>query len=362
MTQPPPVPAASPQFSRPCEGCGARVEFSPGTLDLVCPYCGHSQKIAAPARQVREHSYEQLVSTPRKPAAEIAEHHFVCSGCGAHTLSDALSHQCQFCAAPLVADPSEDPQIVPEAVVPFQLDRSAAREALRKWTRSRWFAPNRLKKVTEAETLKSTYLPHWTFDARTVTDYTGQRGEHYYVTVTDSDGESREERRTAWYPAAGTVARDFDDVLVVATDRVPVDRLDALDPWPLAEARPFTPDFLAGHHTVRYSVEPEHGRTAAEDKMRRAIEQDCRRDIGGDEQRVDSMHTRYSDVTCKLLLLPVWSGSYLYNGKSWQVLVNGCTGEVQGDRPYSAVKIAFAVLVLLAVVAAIVLLAVGNGS
>ncbi|MDD6790725.1 MAG: hypothetical protein DIU53_007280 [Thermobifida fusca] len=363
MSQPPPpMPPASPSpISQPCSGCGAHLEFAPGTLTLVCPYCGFSQQITAPARPVQEYPFEQLVAMPRKRAAELAPHHLVCSRCGAHTLSDALSSHCQFCSAPLVVDTSEDPQIVPEAVVPFTVDRSQAREALRKWTQSRWFAPNGLKKVADAETMKSTYLPHWTFDADTVTAYRGRRGEYYYVTVTDSEGRRRRERRTAWYPASGTVSRRFDDVLVVATDRVPVKRLDALDPWPLAQARPYAAEFLAGHHTVRYSVEPEQGLEIAKGKMRKVIEQDCRRDIGGDEQRLDWVNTQYSNVAGKLVLLPVWSGSYLYNGKSWQVLINGCTGEVQGDRPYSAVKIAFAVLVALIVVAAVIAVIRMNG-
>ncbi|MEE3920483.1 hypothetical protein V2I01_26490 [Micromonospora sp. BRA006-A] len=105
--------------------------------------------------------------------------------CGARTESDALAQRCQFCAAPLVADAGAGELIAPEAVLPFAVDRNGVRTALGQWCRSRWFrAPGSLKKISEAETLKGTYLPHWTFDARTVSDYQGQRGEHYYVTET----------------------------------------------------------------------------------------------------------------------------------------------------------------------------------
>lgn len=66
------------------------------------------------------------------------------------------------------------------------------------------------------------------------------------------------------------------------------------------------------------------------------------------------MATSYFDVTYKLLLLPVWIATYLYGGKPFQVLVNARTAEVVGERPWSAWKIAFAVLAGLALIAGIV--------
>ncbi|MFD2355572.1 hypothetical protein ACFSTC_49355 [Nonomuraea ferruginea] len=212
---------------------------------LRCPYCGHEQPIAAPTRHVREHSYDAFLAKPRVQA--IAPNQFTCPGCGARTESDAISKDCQFCGTALVAGSTGD-EIAPEAVLPFALDKGAARDALRTWTRSRWFAPNRLKKVTEAESMKSTYLPHWTFDASTFSHYSGQRGVHYWVTETYTDNgqtKTRRVRKTRWYPASGSVTRAFDDVLVSATARVPMERLDALEPWPLERAVAFEPGFVA---------------------------------------------------------------------------------------------------------------------
>jgi hypothetical protein len=81
------------------------------------------------------------------------------------------------------------------------------------------------------------------------------------------------------------------------------------------------------------------------------IEQDCRQDIGGDEQVVRAVDTAYSEIMFKLLLMPVWIAAYLYGGKSFQVLVNAHTGQVTGERPYSWIKIFFAALAALIVVA-----------
>jgi DNA-directed RNA polymerase subunit RPC12/RpoP len=344
----------------PCQGCGASVEFAPGSTVLRCPYCGFEQQVQGSRREIREHRWENL---PVKQVATVATRSYVCQKCGATTQSDALSDHCQFCGSTLVTETAAIDQIVPEAVLPFHVDQRGVREGLQKWIQSRWFAPNQLKKVTDHETLKGTYLPHWTFDARTWTWYQGQRGEYYYVTETYTETvngqqqtRTREVRKTRWHSVSGQVGRDFDDVLVPATSHVPMAQLDKLAPWPLHEAHPFQQDYLAGFQTLRYDMEPDVGLGEAKNRMRPQIEQDCRGDIGGDEQRVDSMNTNYNDITYKLMLMPVWILAYLYAGKSYQVLVNARTGEVIGERPYSALKIAMAVAGALALVTVLIVL------
>jgi len=347
------------QTQYPCSNCGANVEFAPGTTVLKCPYCGAETPLAPTGRQIREHSYAEFAGLPRKPIATLAPHVFTCQGCGAVTQSDKISDRCQFCGAPLVADTSSGEQVAPEGVLPFGVDRPALREALRKWASSRWFAPNGLKKVTEAESSHSTYLPHWTYDARTVSRYRGQRGEHYWETETyteNGETKTRQVQRTAWYPASGMVARDFDDLLIVGTTRVTPKHLAALEPWPLPESQPYRPEYLAGHETLRYDVEPEAGLDTAKSQMAGVIEKDCKQDIGGDEQRVQSVDTDYHDVTFKLMLLPVWIACYLHAGKTYNILVNGRTAEVAGERPYSVPKIAAAIVAALLLIAAIVTL------
>ena len=344
----------------PCEQCGANVEFAAATGMLMCPYCGHAQQVMAAGRKVREHDFATLAAAPR--AAAPATQQYRCGTCGAITTSDHLSQKCGFCGSPMVAEVEALGLVEPEAVLPFGVDRASMQSALQKWVRSRWFAPSALKKVVAAEQAHGVYLPHWTFDARTRSDYTGQRGEHYWVsetyTTTDSEGRSqtrtRQVQKTRWYPASGTVARTFDDVLVAGTRRIMPEHLARLSPWPLAQAASYEPDYLAGYETLRYDVEPEAGLDMAKQEMAPVIENDCERDIGGDVQRVHRVDTSYSEVTYKLLLLPVWIATYLYGGKSFQVLVNARTAEVVGQRPWSAWKIALTVLAGLALVGAIV--------
>jgi LSD1 subclass zinc finger protein len=349
----PPVAAPGTLTFR-CSSCGARLEYAPGTTSLRCPYCGHVQEVALIGTVVQEHSYDAWAALPPKPRAPAGTYRLVCHRCGAQTESDNLSDACPFCGAPIVAERPGGDQIAPEAVVPFGIDEGAAQEAVRGWVRSRWFAPNRLKKVGATESLHGTYLPHWTFDARTATDYSGMRGEHYWETESYTENgqtKTRQVMHTRWWPASGQVQRDFDDVLVPASTRLSPERVQALAPWPLENAKAYQADYLAGYQTLRYDVEPDQGLSMAKQQMEDVIEGDCRGDIGGDEQRVTSMDVRYADIMFKLMLLPIWIAAYIYAGKSYQVFVNAHTGQVVGERPYSVPKIVAAVLAGLLVVA-----------
>ena len=147
-----------------------------------------------------------------------------------------------------------------------------------------------------------------------------------------------------WRRVRGRVARFFDDVLVLASRSLPKRYTDALQPWDLSALTPYQPEFLAGFRAEAYTVALEEGHAEARAQMARVIERDVRFDIGGDRQRIHDIRTDVSDVTFKHILLPVWLAAYKYRGKSYRFVVNGQTGRVQGERPWSAIKIAVAVV------------------
>jgi len=107
--------------------------------------------------------------------------------------------------------------------------------------------------------------------------------------------------------------------------------------------------YLAGFRSEAYQVELEDGFAEAQRAIRQQIEVDVRADIGGDQQRISSLDTRYGAITFKHILLPIWLAAYRYKGKPYQFVVNGQTGEVHGERPYSAIKIALAVALALGI-------------
>jgi hypothetical protein len=247
-------------------------------------------------------------------------------------------------------------QIKPQGLIPFQLDEKTARAAMTDWLGRLWFAPNGLQEYArKGRAMNGIYVPYWTFDAQTATDYRGQRGDHYYETRTvmrDGKRETVQVRKTRWRAVRGHVTRFFDDVLVLASRSLPKHYTDALEPWDLSRLVTYQPQYLSGFNAEGYQVELEEGLVQAREIMDRVIVQDIRRDIGGDEQQISAKDTRISDVTFKHVLLPVWLAAYKYNDKTFRFVVNGQTGRVQGERPYSWIKITIAVVLGLIVAGA----------
>jgi hypothetical protein len=156
--------------------------------------------------------------------------------------------------------------------------------------------------------------------------------------------ETRQVPKVRWRPASGRVARFFDDVLVLASTSLPKRYTDALEPWDLSALEPYAPEYLAGFRAEAYGISLEDGFTEARAHMDRVIERDVKFDIGGDRQRIHNIDTDLSALTFKHILLPVWLAAYKYRGQTYRFVVNGRTGRVQGERPYSALKITFAVI------------------
>ncbi|MGZ4493919.1 MAG: hypothetical protein ACXVWU_04425 [Nocardioides sp.] len=350
------------QHQYPCSSCGAALEFAPGSAGLLCPYCGSRTTIATAASP--KHDFGAYAGTPHTAPADLPPFSVGCGHCGTTQTTSAVSGRCPSCSSALVVTDDLGGQLkAPDGIVPFSIEKEQADQAFRDWSRSRWFAPNALKKVVRTDSMAGAYVPHWGFDDRTTTDYTGRRGEHYWdtetYTVTENghtETRTRQVQRTRWYPAAGRVARDFVDLLVPGVDSPDHQTLEKLGPWSAAGATGYESEFLAGFDTPRYTVTPEAGFGEARRRMAEQIERDCREDIGGDEQQVTSTRTTDTDVLFRLLLMPLWLATYVVAGHSYHVYVNANTGKVVGERPYSAVKIALTVVAALCAVALVVLL------
>jgi ribosomal protein S27E len=351
------------QHRFPCDNCGADLRFDPDSGNMLCDHCGATLEISGSGPwtggSIREIDFQTAIAD-RLPSQEMEETRVSkCPNCAAEVEFDSGVHaaECPFCATPVVTDTGPSRHIKPKGLLPFSLDEKDARSEMTNWLGKLWFAPNGLQDYArKGRKMTGIYVPYWTFDADTKSSYRGEHGTVYYETrrvVRNGKSETVRVAKVRWRPASGRVARFFDDVLVLASHSLPKKYTDALEPWDLSELEPYHPEYLAGFRAEAYSVELDDGYDEARTYMDRIIMRDVKFDIGGDRQRVHNIETQISDVTFKHILLPVWLAAYKYRGKSYRFVVNGRTGAVQGERPWSGWKIAFAVILGLSVAAAI---------
>jgi DNA-directed RNA polymerase subunit RPC12/RpoP len=339
----------------PCTQCGAKVEFAPGTDVLLCPYCGSETRIPASTEGIEEQEYFAAAAAEIGEGAETEEVTSVqCQSCGA-LVEPSPSQQafpCPYCGSSIVTTEKSQRLIKPAALLPFRIARDKATELFRKWISKLWFAPDALKKLARLDgRLQGLYAPYWTYDAATVSRYTGQRGDNYSVTKTRTvtrNGktvrETYQDTEIRWRPASGTVSRDFDDMLVVGSKSLPRELAEELEPWDLGNLVTYADEYLSGFTAERYQVDVRSGWVRAQERMETVIRRDVERDIGGDHQRIHTLDTTNSNITFKHVLLPMWICSYHYKEKIYRFLVNARTGEVQGQRPWSWVKITLTAL------------------
>jgi hypothetical protein len=198
--------------------------------------------------------------------------------------------------------------------------------------------------------VKGIYLPYWTFDAKADARWTADAGEYYYV-----GSGNRREQKVRWTPASGTLTHVFDDYLICASVGVDADKLRNIEPFPTDSLIPFDPGYLAGWTVERYQIDLVSAANRSRERMNTALRQLCGQQVRGDTHRNLVVEATFSNQTFKQILAPVWLVTYVYGAKSFQVVVNGVTGEVAGSRPWSWIKVGLVVLVVLIIFLTIIL-------
>ncbi len=349
------------QKTFPCTQCGANLVFCADVDALKCQYCGTINQISPPPLPITEYSFHNALKNihAQKWSLNAQDREVKCPSCAATFMINfhTRSTTCPYCQTPIVTNMDIFMPLSPESLLPFDINQKEAKEIVKKWIGSLWFAPSSLKQFTETDSnFLGVYLPYWTYDSDTLSRYHGQRGIIYHDRVTRRVFiNGREElvddvvERIEWSPVRGEISKHFDDVLIGATLTIPRKLADSLQPWDLENLTPFDDRYLSGFESETYQVALDKGFAYAQRTMEYYIRDAVRYQIGGDRQQITDLKIYHDNVTFKYILLPIWTAHFSYKNKEYRFAINARTGVIKGERPYSKVKIILAVLALLAV-------------
>jgi len=347
--------------SFPCPACGGQMRFDPSSQMLACEYCDNRVELSQEGFTIQEYDLDS--------AEEEASHDWGmstvsvhCNSCGANSVMDKseTASFCAYCGSSQIITENGDAGIKPESLIPFQMNRESARDEFKKWINGKWMSPKALKHELKSDRLTGVYVPHWTYDANTSSYYHCMVGHDYYVTQSyqsTEDGKvvtkTRQVRKTRWHSKSGHYDAFFDDILINASGKFYHEKIQALEPYYLKDLVPYKPEYLSGFIAEKYAVPLQDGYSRAQSSMQDKIRSSIISTQHADHVKNLSVQTAYEDVKFKHLLLPIWISSYIYKEKTYQYMINGQTGEVQGDAPMSWVKVGFIIVAILAAIAGI---------
>jgi len=339
------------QFS--CPQCDAETAYSAEGGGLTCTYCGYHEPAPQEIVGKGAEEFEFTVTTVNRAAHGwgVERKALVCQRCAAQTSvpPDALTHTCPFCGSNQVIQQQAPQELLrPRFLVPLTVIPDQCRQQVRAWLGSSWMTPAKLQQIARVAEFTPLYLPYWTFDARTTADWRAQVAHQKTEWYTDSEGRRRSRTRTVWKWESGHVDHFFDDLLVPGTGKVSRLLLQRLQDYNLQDLVVYEPGFLAGTQAQAYDITLDPAWERARHLMREATQEACRGQASNSRMRNFSMTLDFSEESWRYILLPVYVATYRYQDERYQVLVNGQTGTVAGQRPVDWRKVWLAAFGLIA--------------
>lgn len=297
---------------------------------------------------------------------------FHCENCGAdiEIPRSQSSLRCPFCDSTYVIQKQRDQRNsqLPEFVIGFAITKEQAMEMFFAWLgKNSWFRPSDLKMKSSTDKQQGVYLPFWHFSMIADSRWSAQIGEYWYrtetYTIRNSDGKTetrtRTVRETEWWPLSGDYRKYYSGYMVSASKGLPQDEAIAIQPFQLSQMLRYRPNYVAGWVVEDYSIEKEAALKIAEDEFRDRERKNIGSFLPGDTYTNLQISTEMSVGGTDLVLLPVHVLTYRYQNKVYRFLVNGQTGKVYGEKPWSTFRItvaivAIAILILMLIAVVIV--------
>ncbi|MBR3738236.1 MAG: DUF2225 domain-containing protein [Eubacterium sp.] len=332
-------------FEYKCPNCGGSVEFDSSAQKMKCPYCDSEFDVEAlksmderlDETEPDSFSWDENSNSQWEEADASQMNVFVCKSCGGEIVVDenTAATACPYCDNPVVLAGRLSQTLKPDFVIPFKLDKNQAKDALKKYTKNKKFAPNIFKTQNKLDEIKGLYVPFWLFDSNAnaavsynATRTTTWRDKNYRYTKTDHYDVFR----------SGTMR--FENIPVDGSTKMPDELMESIEPFNFSEAVDFQTAYLSGYLADKYDVSMENSIGRANERIKTSCEDALENTVSGYESvMVKSSSVQTSDGVAKYALYPVWIIHTLYKGEKLTFALNGQTGKITGNIPVSKAKL-----------------------
>lgn len=322
-----------------CPSCSGKLEFDSATQKMKCPFCesvfdmdtvlAYDQELqnAKPDEMKWEESAGNEWQTGETDGMRV----YVCNTCGGEVIADQTTSatHCPYCGNPVIMKGNFSGDLKPDYVIPFKLDKNAAKAALANHFKGKRLLPKVFKDNQHIDEIKGVYVPVWLFDANANADikFKGTKLRHW----SDSSYDYTE---TNYYSISRGGNLNFTNVPVDGSTKMPDDLMESIEPFDMREAVPFQTGYLSGFLADKYDVNAEQSIERANQRIKTSTENVFRNTVTGyNSVTVEESNIALSNSVHKYAMYPVWLLTTSWNGKLYTFAMNGQTGKFVGDLP-----------------------------
>ncbi len=323
------------EYKCPC--CGGAIGFDSSVQKMKCPYCDtefEMETLRAYDEELQNDkadnmNWETGAGEQWSDTENLGT--YVCNSCGGEIIGDetTAATSCPYCGNPVVFMGQLSGALKPDYVIPFKLDKKAAKEALQKHYKGKLLLPKVFKDQNHIDEIKGVYVPFWLFDAD------ADANIRYKATRVRMWSDSQYNyTETSFFSVFRAGKIGFERVPVDGSSKMPDDLMESVEPYNFADAVDFQTAYLAGYLADKYDVDAQQSVVRANERIKRSVEDAFRSTVTGFATVVpEASSVNLSNSKSKYALYPVWLLNTSWQGKNYLFAMNGQTGKMVGDLP-----------------------------
>lgn len=331
------VMATLQEYKCPC--CNGAITFDSTLQKMKCPYCGTEFEMETLENYDKELKNEQADDMQWESTAggEWQEgesdglRSYVCKSCGGEIICDenTAATACPYCGSPVVMMGQFSGSLKPDYIIPFKLDKKAAKAALQKHYSGKRLLPKVFKDQNHIDEIKGVYVPFWLFDADADANirYKATRVRSW----SDNDYDYTE---TKYFMVSRGGSVSFEQVPVDGSSKMEDDLMESIEPFNFSEAVDFQTAYLAGYLADKYDVDDEQSVSRANERIKKSTAAAFADAVKGYTTVIpEASSIRLQNGRAKYALYPVWILNTTWNNQKFTFAMNGQTGRMVGDLP-----------------------------
>ncbi len=322
-----------------CPCCGGKIEFNSASQQMQCPYCDTVFEAEAlksyddelKQQQPDDMKWDTQAGSDWQEGEQAGMNAYVCESCGGEIVTDQTTSasSCPYCDNPVIMKGQVSGELRPDYVIPFKVDKDAAKAALKNHLKGKPLLPKVFKDENHIDEIKGVYVPVWLFDAdaRARIRYKGEKRRRW---------EDRRYRytETKYYSLIRGGRISFRQVPVDGSTKMDDTLMESIEPFHFNEAVDFQTAYLSGYLADKYDVSADESIARANQRIKQSTE-DAFRDTtsGYHNVHMQQCNVQLTNGVAKYALYPVWLLNTSWNGKKFTFAMNGQTGKFVGDLP-----------------------------